>query len=148
MSQSLLTVVTTALVTGLVQVAAYLFFRRELEKSDQELSRLSLKVDRDQERRIGIIEESVSEARSSRARIHKTVDAVKMDGVTRAECAEHQREIERKMKRIDDTAMKLERVTERTEVLVERVEGIAAEQQATARQLAAVSERIKDVSAL
>jgi chromosome segregation ATPase len=137
------TVLTTSGITALMQGIVYGLFRRMVERRDRLIDRLEEEVREMREKQIGSLARDIDSAREGRARLHRQIEA---ELVTEERCRERRAHLERKTDRIDDILPRLERVSVRTDEAMERAESVAMQQYNLAREMAAATERLRDLT--
>lgn len=142
MEIDLYTVLGSGGVTAVIQGAFALFIRRYLERRDAELNSLSHKVDEMKDKELRRIEEGVDEGKRGRAVLHQRINA---ETVSKEHCNRMHEEFDRRFLAVDDLVKKMERISVRTDTSIERQEQLLLQNRELTKELAAVSERIKDI---
>lgn len=132
------TIATTTAIQALVNFAVVYFFKRTIGASSVRLAKLETKVEQQQEKRLEDIEGELKHAKESRGMLYR-------EKVSVGDCEKEHRQIERKMELFDNTVLRLERVSQKTDQAVERLESLQVQQYSLANKLAAVDERVNDL---
>lgn len=132
------TLVTTTLVQAVVNTAVVFIFKRTIGASAIRLTKLETKVEQQQEKRLEDIEGELKHAKESRGILYR-------EKVSVGDCEKEHRQIERKLELFDNTVLRLERVSQKTDQAVERLESLQVQQYSLANKLAAVDERVNDL---
>lgn len=136
------TAIVTAFVSNVVQVLFYMAVQRRISRSDDSRKALEAEVNELKTKEVGRIEDALKTAAISRKDMYETLE----DHDKRIALAEQELiQVRTGVSAFGEQVTKLERVATEVRVIGERVQEISLQQFQTAKELSAVTERIRDL---
>ena len=139
-------IVGPVLVSAVVGALVWLLIKRNVERGDRERASLKNEVSELRDERVKKVERDVEHAQRSRSKIYQDITDIRGKFVHKGECTEQRDEMMQRIAGFNESVLKLERVSERTNTVMKLGDRLLQQMISVKEDVASITARVESLN--